>query len=80
MAYHSRLECVRGCGRRYSIYDIAYRCEDCGGLLDVVHDVEALRDRSAVDLVSGLAVPHARGSSLTAHRSRPSRSPLGTRH
>ena len=33
--YSSWLECVRGCGRRYSIYDVIYRCEDCGGLLDV---------------------------------------------
>jgi len=47
MAYNSWLECIRGCGRRYSIYDVVYRCEDCGGLLDVEHDMEALRDRSA---------------------------------
>ncbi|MEJ2207627.1 MAG: threonine synthase [Anaerolineae bacterium] len=47
MRYNSWLECIRGCGRRYSIYDVVYRCEDCGGLLDVEHDVEALRDRSA---------------------------------
>ena len=46
MSYHSWLECIRGCGRRYSIYDIVYRCEDCGGLLDVEHDLEALKDRS----------------------------------
>ena len=26
-----------------------YRCEDCGGLLDVTHDVAALRDRSAAE-------------------------------
>ena len=45
--YNCWLECVRGCGRRYSIYDVVYRCEDCGGLLDVEHDIEALRDRSA---------------------------------
>lgn len=47
MTYHSWLECVRGCGRRYSIYDVVYRCEDCGGLLDVEHDLQALKDRSA---------------------------------
>jgi threonine synthase len=47
MSYHSWLECIRGCGRRYSIYDVVYRCEDCGGLLDVEHDVEALKDQSA---------------------------------
>jgi len=47
MGYSSWLECIRGCGRRYSIFDVVYRCEDCGGLLDVEHDVEALKDRSA---------------------------------
>jgi threonine synthase len=45
MSYDSWLECIRGCGRRYSIYDVVYRCEVCGGLLDVEHDVEALKDR-----------------------------------
>ena len=45
MAYHSWYECVRGCGRKYSIYDVVYRCEECGGLLDVVHDIDALKDR-----------------------------------
>jgi len=47
MSYHSWLECIRGCGRRYSIYDVIYRCEDCGGLLDVEHDMRALGERSA---------------------------------
>ena len=46
MGYSSWLECIRGCGRRYSIFDVVYHCEDCGGLLDVEHDMEALRDRS----------------------------------
>jgi threonine synthase len=49
MGYHSWLACIRGCGRRYSIYDVVYRCEDCGGLLDVEHDLEALRDRSGAE-------------------------------
>ncbi|MGD8627382.1 MAG: threonine synthase [Anaerolineae bacterium] len=47
MAYDSWLECIRGCGRHYSIFDVVYQCEDCGGLLDVEHDLEALKDRSA---------------------------------
>ena len=47
MTYHSWLECTRGCGNRYSICDVIYHCEDCGGLLDVEHDVEALKDRTA---------------------------------
>jgi len=48
MPYNCWLECVRGCGRRYSVFDVVYRCEDCGGLLDVEHDVEALKNRSPV--------------------------------
>ncbi|MGC9521440.1 MAG: threonine synthase [Anaerolineae bacterium] len=47
MHYSSWLECIRGCGRHYSIFDVVYRCETCGGLLDVEHDIEALRTRSA---------------------------------
>ena len=47
MPYSSWLQCGRGCGRRYSIYDVVYRCGECGGLLDVQHDLEALKDRTA---------------------------------
>jgi threonine synthase len=47
MSYDCWFECIRGCGRRYSIYDVVYRCEDCGGLLEVKHDMAALKDRSA---------------------------------
>ncbi len=47
MQFHSWLECIRGCGQKYSIYDVVYRCEQCGGLLDVQHDTEALKAHSA---------------------------------
>ena len=47
MPYHSWLQCIRGCVHRHSIYDVMYRCETCGGLLDVTHDLEALKDRTA---------------------------------
>jgi threonine synthase len=46
MTYRNWLECIRGCGDRHSIFDVIYRCPTCGGLLDVVHDTEALKDRS----------------------------------
>ena len=49
MEYNSWLACVRGCGQRYSIYDVVYRCERCGGLLDVEHDLAALGQRSAAE-------------------------------
>ena len=47
MGYNSWLECIRGCDQRYSIFDVVYRCEKCGGLLDVEHDIEALKQLSA---------------------------------
>jgi threonine synthase len=49
MGYDSWLECIRGCGRRYSIYDAIYRCEDCGGLVDVEHDLAALQKCSGAE-------------------------------
>jgi threonine synthase len=49
MTYDSWYECVRGCGRRYSIFDVVYHCEDCGGLLDVVHDLEPLKVRTGAE-------------------------------
>ena len=66
---NSWFECVRGCGRRYSIYDVVYRCEECGGLLDVEHDLGALRRRSGADwrtLFEGRArsVEHPYGSGV----------------
>ena len=37
------MQCVRGCPGRYDVFEVIYRCPTCGGLLEVVHDVEALR-------------------------------------
>ena len=45
--YAAWLECITGCGNRFSVFEIIYRCPTCGNLLDVVHDVTALRRRSA---------------------------------
>lgn len=45
----SWLECIRGCGKKYSVYDVIYRCEKCGGLLDVEHNIETLKKTSASD-------------------------------
>jgi threonine synthase len=35
------------CGATYSVFDAIYRCRDCASLLGVVHDIDALRERSA---------------------------------
>lgn len=45
--YESRFRCFRGCAGTYSIYEVIYTCPKCGGLLEVEHDVGALRMRSA---------------------------------
>jgi threonine synthase len=42
-------ECFSGCAVRYPLDKIVYRCEKCGGLLEVRHDVEALKQRSALE-------------------------------
>jgi len=47
MTFHAWFECFAGCGVRYDLTQIVYRCEACGGLLEVRHDVEALKTRSA---------------------------------
>ncbi len=46
MSYNSWLQCIRGCDQRFSIYDVIYQCPQCGGLLDVEHDMEELKTRS----------------------------------
>jgi threonine synthase len=40
-------ECFSGCGVKHQLDEVVYRCERCGGLLEVRHDVSALRQRPA---------------------------------
>lgn len=46
MIENSWLECIRGCSVKHAVDEVVYTCEECGGLLDVEHDVEALQQRS----------------------------------
>ncbi|MCP4421674.1 MAG: threonine synthase [Chloroflexi bacterium] len=39
--------CFRGCSDTYSIYDVIYTCPNCGGLLEVQHELEPLRQQTA---------------------------------
>ncbi len=43
----AHLRCFRGCAGAYSVFDVIYTCPNCGGLLEVHHDLDALRTRSA---------------------------------
>jgi threonine synthase len=45
--YNAWFQCTRGCEDRYPLTQVIYRCPHCGSLLDVEHDMEALRRRSA---------------------------------
>jgi threonine synthase len=45
--YRAVFRCADGCPGEHSIWQPLYQCPRCGGLLQVVHDVQALRDRSA---------------------------------
>ncbi len=50
MDYRCWLQCIDpGCAATYDIFEVIYRCRACGKLLEVVHDLEKLAQRSAAE-------------------------------
>jgi threonine synthase len=47
MSYNAWFGCINGCPGQYSLLEVIYRCPSCGDLLEVQHDLVALRTRSA---------------------------------
>lgn len=47
MGYSAWFQCIEGCDERYPLNEILYRCRKCNGLLEVVHDLDELKKRSA---------------------------------
>ena len=45
--YRASFRCIAGCHGTHPLFTPLYRCPTCGDLLEVAHDVDALRDRSA---------------------------------
>ncbi len=45
-------QCLRGCPGKHSLYQVIYTCPNCGGLLEVAHDTQALAARSAAGWMS----------------------------
>ena len=45
--YRAVLRCIQGCTGAHSLLEPIYRCPSCNDLLEVSHDLDALRDRSA---------------------------------
>src|SRR5213595_2447042 len=47
MAYNAWFSCINGCPGEFDLREVIYRCPTCGDLLEVQHDMEALKSRSA---------------------------------
>jgi len=47
MKFNAWFQCINGCSTRYGLNEIIYECPECGDLLEVAHDMEALKTRSA---------------------------------
>jgi threonine synthase len=45
--YRASFRCIHGCDGTWSLDTVIYKCPGCGGLLEVAHDLEPLRARSA---------------------------------
>lgn len=49
VSYRAWFQCIAGCPEHYSLKDVIYRCPRCGNLLEVRHDLDALRQRAPDD-------------------------------
>jgi threonine synthase len=47
--YRAWFRCTRGEHGQWSLEDVLYRCPSCGDLLEVAHDLDALRTRSPAE-------------------------------
>lgn len=49
MNYDAHFRCSEGCDENYPLNEVVYRCTKCHGLLEVQHDMNALKQRKADD-------------------------------
>jgi threonine synthase len=47
MTYRAWFRCIAGCAGEHPLDQSLYRCPTCGNLLEVVHDIDALKHRGA---------------------------------
>jgi len=47
MPFSAEFRCIAGCAGSYPLDQVIYRCPRCSDLLEVVHDLAALREKSA---------------------------------
>jgi threonine synthase len=46
MTYSAEFRCFKGCAGSWPVTQAIYTCPTCGGLLEVVHDLDALKNKS----------------------------------
>jgi threonine synthase len=46
MNYTAWFQCIK-CGEKYELTEIVYKCKKCGALLDVEHNLDALKEKDA---------------------------------
>lgn len=49
MTLDTWFQCIGDCTEKHAITEVIYRCPRCGNLLEVVHDLEALKARSSAE-------------------------------
>ncbi len=49
MNYDAWFQCSEGCDETYPLTEVIYRCKNCGGLLEVRHDMDLLKQRRATE-------------------------------
>src|SRR5262245_50834121 len=49
--YRAAFRCIAGCPGEYQLDEVIYRCPRCSNLLEVHHDLDALKQRSALEWV-----------------------------
>jgi threonine synthase len=66
--FRAEYACSEGCGFRASLWEVIYRCPKCGALLEVAHDLQALRSVPAAEWkrrfesrFGGARLPYASG-------------------
>jgi len=46
MSYNAWFQCINGCPGQFSLLEIIYSCPSCGDLLEVHHDIDALKAKT----------------------------------
>src|SRR5687767_8265429 len=47
--FRAGFRCSRGCPGEHGLFQVLYRCPRCGSLLEVAHDLNAIRSRTAAE-------------------------------